>query len=195
MYYVGISSDGNAGYDPDEAATSSLRRQHGILRSDDNLHSTAGRPGGYLPAPRPHFFFDASQTASAVQQIALPNTVDLYQIQLNTGDQVTATVNAHSLNSSLNAVVLRIFDRNGVQITMDDNSSGNDHAGYPGSQLHRCATTWASPSAGNNDYNPLFAKLQATARTQTTDGYRLLLNRGSRSLRRKRTECVGDRPQ
>ena len=105
--------------------------------------------------------FDNNQQAQVSSALADPNQVDLYQIQLSAGDEVTAEVHAYSLSSILDRLLgknvfnntapqenayspgnpldsgLRVFDASGHQIALNDNAGGLDPA-----------LTFTAPAAG-----------------------------------------------
>src|SRR6516162_3989568 len=61
------------------------------------------------PTPLP---FTAFQTAHAAGFLATPNEVDLYQVQLNAGDVVNASVSSQTSGGALQST-LRVFDAGG----------------------------------------------------------------------------------
>jgi len=64
--------------------------------------------------------FDADQKAQVPGTLADPNQVDLYQVRLNSGDELTAVVQSASFDNPVNSY-LRIFDASGEQLDTNDN--------------------------------------------------------------------------
>jgi hypothetical protein len=73
-----------------------------------------------LPLP-----FDGNLQAQASASLPDPNQVDLYRVQLNAGDLVTAQVTAYSPSNLLDSG-LRVFDASGRQLAFNDNRDGFD---------------------------------------------------------------------
>ncbi len=68
--------------------------------------------------------FTAFRTAHAAGFLATANEVDLYEIQLNRGDRITAAISAQSTGSGLQSL-LRVFDNQGNPLALDDQEGGD----------------------------------------------------------------------
>jgi hypothetical protein len=69
--------------------------------------------------------FDSNLQASVFSVLSDPNQVDLYHIQLRSGDEVTAQVRAYTSSNKLDSG-LRVFDSSGRQLAFNDNQDGFD---------------------------------------------------------------------
>ena len=134
-YYVGISSSGNLGYDPN-VADSGIGESSGSYSlvltyepSNDNSRET--EPNDTILSADV-FELDGSSLITVDGEIgnnpALDsiNDVDLFAFELNEGETLSADVNAAIIGSSLDAVVT-IFDSNGdLLVQQEDNSFEQD---------------------------------------------------------------------
>jgi hypothetical protein len=83
--------------------------------------------------------------------LAKPNQVDLYQVQLQAGDQVSVAVSTQSPASGLQSV-LRAFDSTGKQVALDDQEGGDPTLAFQAAQTG--AYFVGVSSAGDDAYDP-----------------------------------------
>jgi hypothetical protein len=95
--------------------------------------------------------FTSFQTAHAAGFLASSQAVDLYQVQLNPGDAVRASVTAQTSGSGLQSI-LRVFDGAGRQLALDDQEGGDPRLTF---QAPTAGTYYLGISAAGNDaYDP-----------------------------------------
>src|SRR5262249_29039195 len=104
---------------PDSRAHSSKHRTFRVPRLEmlESRISPAALDPLATAVPLP---FDRNLQARAASMLADANQVNLYQVQLQAGDEVTAQVQAYSPQNPLDSG-LRIFDRTGRQLAFNDN--------------------------------------------------------------------------
>ena len=101
--------------------------------------------------------FDSLGHVSATRVLANAGDLDLYSVQLDRGDTITASVAARTaeFRSGL-ASVLRIFDAAGTPLALDDRRGGDPKLNF---QVTESGTYWlgvsSSPGADNLAANPL----------------------------------------
>jgi len=99
--------------------------------------------------------FDDKLQAQVSASLASPIQVDLYAVQVQAGDEVTARVNAYSPGNPLDSG-LRIFDGSGRQLAFNDNNNSYDPAltfTPPTAGLYYVGVS----SANDFSYDPLVA--------------------------------------
>jgi hypothetical protein len=98
--------------------------------------------------------FTSLQTAHVAGFLASSQTVDLYQVQLNAGDAIRASVAAQTSGSGLQSL-LRVFDGAGRQLALDDQEGGDPRLMF---QAPTAGTYYLGISASGNDaYDPTAA--------------------------------------
>jgi microcystin-dependent protein len=103
------------------------------------------------PTPLP---FTAFQTAHTAGFLATPNAFDLYQVQLNAGDVVNASVSSQASGGALQSS-LRVFNARGQQVALDDQQGGDPRLTFqaPAAGSYLVGVS----SAGDDAYNPSVA--------------------------------------
>ncbi len=68
---------------------------------------------------------DGVRNVTISSDINVDSDVDIYQFQINQGDAITLDINAAELGTGLDPI-LRVFDRDGNQLAVNDDSNGLD---------------------------------------------------------------------
>ena len=130
-YYAAVSTSGNEDYDP----------VNGRTNFDTNVADSTRTTGNYqleIAVEEIKADSDIDNTiAEAVNsgasqkrkvslegEIASQNDIDIYQVQLNLGDGITANLDTTDLDSNLDSY-LRLFDTQGNELAFDNDSGGN----------------------------------------------------------------------
>ncbi len=155
-YYVGVSSYHNISYDPNQSGSGSDGRTDGGYTLSLQLQPEPDIGDTLKTARLLSFGADQQVQVSSVisavdagnQSDSAFNDVDLFAVQLNAGDEVTAQTTADSMDT-----FLRVFDANGRQLNFNDDRVGTD-AG----QTFDAATTGTYyigiSSYRNSNYDP-----------------------------------------
>jgi hypothetical protein len=120
-YFIGVSSAGNITYDPQTAGSGS----GGNSTGDFTLKATRVPTYATISAAK-YLSFNGIQ-AQETGTLADPNQVDIYQVSLNTGQKLTASVTASGASNPLDSS-LRVFDSKGNPLAFNDNARGLDPA-------------------------------------------------------------------
>jgi hypothetical protein len=98
--------------------------------------------------------FSVLHTAQAAGFLAQPQQVDLYRVQLDRGDRLSAAVRAQTAGSGL-AALLRVFDGAGRALARDDQEGGDPSLTF---QAARAGDYYVGVSGAPNDaYDPATA--------------------------------------
>ena len=93
-----------------------------------------------------------SETYNISAEIDPQNDVDLFAVQLDAGDQLTADIDAQSIGSSLDPI-LTVFDSEGTLVAQNDDSDGLDS--FIDFTANSAGNYYVGVSSyGNSDYNP-----------------------------------------
>ena len=185
-YYVGVGTSGNFNYDPINDRTNF---------SKDNI-SPFTTTGSYELIVNPttvvgdddldNTISEAIATESnteIVGEIETNNDVDLYQLQLESGEGVTFDISVAPEDSDLDSY-LRLFDSQGNQLAFDNDDDNNIAEDSNFDSLLRFAVDTSGEyylgvsSDGNTDYNPIEGRNNFTPITgRSTGSYSLAIDR------------------
>jgi hypothetical protein len=101
--------------------------------------------------------FGPFQTTQVSHFLNDPKEEDLYQVTLNPGDRLNASISAQGAGSGLQSL-LRIFDSHGNQMALDDQEGGDPRLTFQAPQGTIPAEYFVGVSSAPNDgYNPYVA--------------------------------------